>query len=69
MIEGPLASLLRGWLEIFLPIFRRPSTIRVDVVYLLGVAALIIIVVSWPCSFITVGYFSLLFELVEVQDL
>jgi hypothetical protein len=48
MIEGPLVSSLRGLPEILFPVLRGPTGIRVNDVYLLGVAALIIIVTSWP---------------------
>jgi hypothetical protein len=60
---------LWGWSKILFPILRGPTAVGVNVVYLLGVGALIIIVARWPWGFIVLGCFSLLLELAEVQDL
>jgi hypothetical protein len=62
-----LVSFLRRGSKILIPILRWPTAIRVDIVHLFGVASLV--VVRWHRSFVVLGPFSLLLELVEVQDL
>jgi hypothetical protein len=69
MVEDSLASFLWRWSKILFLVFRRPTAIRVDVVYFLGVTTLIVIVASWPRSFVMLGCFSLWLELAEMQDL
>jgi hypothetical protein len=69
MIEGLLTSFLWGWSKILLLVFQRSTTIGIDVVHLLGVAALIIIVSGWPWGFIMPRCFSVLFPLAKVQNL
>jgi hypothetical protein len=45
-INGPLTPFLPWWPKILFPIFRRPTTVGVNVVYLHGVAALVVVVVA-----------------------
>jgi hypothetical protein len=66
-LDSSLASFLWRGSEILFPILRRPTTIGVNIVHLLGVASLV--VMRWPRGFIMLGPFLLLFELVEVQGL
>jgi hypothetical protein len=66
VIESPLASFLRRWSKILFPILWRSAAIRIDDVYLLEVAAFIIIVMRWFWSFVVLRCFSLLLELAEV---
>jgi hypothetical protein len=69
MVERPMTLFLRGWPKKFFPVFWRPTAIRVDVVYLLEVAMLVVIVAGWFQGFIVLGCFSLLFKLAEMQNL
>jgi hypothetical protein len=51
LIECPLVSFQRRWLEILLPVLWWPTTFRINVVHRPGIAALIIIVTR-SCSFV-----------------
>jgi hypothetical protein len=46
-LEGSLVSFLRRCSKIIFPHLRGPAAIEVDVVYLIGIATLIVIVTSW----------------------
>jgi hypothetical protein len=69
-INGPLTPFLPWWPKILFPIFWRPTTVGVNVVYLHGVAALVVVVVAgWSWGFVKLRCFLLLLKLTEVKNL
>jgi hypothetical protein len=55
VIKSSLTSFLQGWPEIIFPVLYRPRAMGANPIYLLGIAALIVVIARWPWSFIMLG--------------